>query len=311
MHRTPDQDDDHLLTAIAGEFDLGRVIGATPLAGGGAEVLRLSTDRGEYVIKRPWDPLDVELASAVEARLNQQGIRQARQHRTRGGGLIGSTGHAVQELLPGAIVDRPTTAQTTNLIIHLAAYDRALSVIEPPPALAARDTIWSRVVRTDYLLEHLPSLITRYAPDWLDPASIGPLLAALEAGADALAAEPIQLVHGDLGPDNVLYEGDEVVALIDFTPFHETVLLGLASAIYFFQLHGASPTATQLSNSIDLYGSASGDLDTGVAWTALVRESLRRLATTLAVAEERGTPPADRMARRRYEAAVRLAATLP
>lgn len=301
------------LGGIAREFDLGSVIGASRLSGGGPEVVRLRTDRGDFVIKQPWDRLDVELYAAVEVQLNGQGIRQARQLRRPDGELLSSTGHTVQEFLPGTIGDRPDRTRTSNTMTHLAEFDRVLAGIEAPAALAARDTVWARVVRTDYLLEQLPVLITRHAPAWLDPAPVNRLLKALEAGAAALAAEPIQLVHGDLGPDNVLYDGDDVVALIDFTPFHDTALLGLASAVYCFQLQGASapPRRAEITASFDAYRAGGRELDTAVAWTALVREALRRLATPLAVAEERRTPPAERMTRLRHDAAVQLTAILP
>lgn len=256
------------------------------------------------MIKLPWDPLDVELYARVEQHLNRHGIRQARQHRRPNGDLLSSSGHAVQELLPGKITERPSRGQTINTMAHLAEFDRALADLEPPEALATRDTPWSRVVRTDYLLDRLPGLITDYGPDWLEPAPIESLLVVLRNGATTLAAHRRQLVHGDLGPDNVLYDGDRIVALIDFTPFHDTVLLGLASAIYFFQLHGHPGDRAAIEASIDAYGA-----DRAIAWTALVRESLRRLATPLAVAENGGSF-AEGRTRQRYAAAAQLAALL-
>lgn len=301
------------LDRIAKEFDLGPVIGAAQLSRGGPEVVRLRTERADFVIKRPWDRLDVELYAAVEIRLNREGIRQARQLRRPDGELLSSSGHSVQEFLPGTIGDRPDRTRTSNTMAHLARFDRALAGLEAPAALAERDTVWARVVRTDYLLERLPVLITRHAPAWLDPGPVKRLVAAFESEAPALAAEPTQLVHGDLGPDNVLYDGEDVVALIDFTPFHDSVLLGLASAVYFFQLQGASspPPRAEITASFDAYRCGGGDLDLDVAWTALVREALRRLATPLALAEERGTPPSEKMTRIRYTAARTLAAILP
>ncbi len=300
------------LDGIAREFDLGSVIGAAQLSGGGPEVVRLRTNRGDFVIKRPWDRLDVEVYAEVEAQLNREGIRQAHQLRRPDGELLSSSGHSVQEFLSGTIGDRPGPVQTANTMTHLAEFDRALAGVEVPAALAGRDTVWARVVRPGYLLEQLPTLIARHAPAWLDPAPVDRLLAALEAGADDLAAEPTQLVHGDLGPDNVLYDGDDVVALIDFTPFHDSVLLGLTSAVFFFQVQGvpSPPARAELTASFDAYVSGGGKLDPAVAWTALVREALRRLATPLAVAEDRGTPLREEMTRLRYRAAVNLAAIL-
>ncbi|WP_161606408.1 phosphotransferase enzyme family protein [Microlunatus speluncae] len=304
------------LEVVVGEFGLGPVINSGRLPGGGHDVIKLRTERGAYVIKRPWDRLDVELYAEVEQHLNRQGIRQARQHRRPGGELLASSGHAVQEFLPGMIVDPLDRTRTLNLMRWLADHDRALAAITPPSELAARDTVWARVVRTDYLLTELPGLFARHAPDGLDPAPVRRLLDLLADGAATLAAQPRQLVHGDLGPDNVLFDGEAVLAVIDFTPFHDTVLLGLASAVYFGQLLGTSPAAdrdrqrTEIEESFAAYGTEALSADRSLPWTALVLEALRRLATPLAVVEAGGTPPAPERTRRRYAAAARLAALL-
>lgn len=269
---------DSSLLTVAREFSLGAVLGASHLAGGGPEVFLLRTSQGSYVVKRPWNVEDVELYAVVERHLNAGGIRQARQL-AAAGAYVASTGQAVQELLPGRIVDPPSPAQTRHTLRHLRAYDAALASVAVPAWLTERDTIFTRVTRIDYLLSTLPSLLE-------SPRQLAPVFTTLENSATALEAQPKQLVHGDLGPDNVLVEGDEVVAIIDFTPFHDSVLLGLASATYFFQLLGAAPDRQAIEASFATYG-----VDPALGWPSLCREALRRLATPLATG---GSPTAAR-----------------
>jgi Ser/Thr protein kinase RdoA (MazF antagonist) len=45
-----------------------------------------------------------------------------------------------------------------------------------------------------------------------------------------------RLVHGDIGPDNVLMDGDRVVAIIVFTAHHEPFLFALSSALYWYHI---------------------------------------------------------------------------
>jgi hypothetical protein len=94
-------------------------------------------------------------------------------------------------------------------------------------------------------------------------------------------------------------DGDEVVAIIDFTPFHDTVLLGLASAVYFFQLHDVERGRSEIESSWTTYG-----VDPNAGWSALCREALRRLATPLA------TGGSEQALGRRWKTAVRLAGGL-
>lgn len=269
-----------MIDEVAREFALGAVVSASPLAS--ATLLR--TSRGAFVVKRPWHVSDVELYAVVSRQLNAGGIRQARQLATPSGAYV-AAGHAVQELLPGRIA---VPAQLHHLLRHLRTFDAALAGVAVPSWLAERDTIFTQVTRTDYLLRTLPPRF-----------DLAPLYSVLEAASVALEAQPKQLVHGDLGPDNVLMEGDEVVAIIDFTPFHDSVLLGVASAVYFFQFLDQTPDRAAIEASWATY-----DVDPALAWPALCREALRRLATTLATG---GSPD---VLTRRHEAALHLAALI-
>ncbi|GAB3744064.1 phosphotransferase [Microlunatus parietis] len=274
---------------------------------GHPDVLRLTCATGDFVIKKPWDPLDVELYSRVEVRLNDLGIRQARQLRTSAGALLASTGHAVQEFLSGEVLaDHPGPALTRRFLTHLAEYDSALAGLAVPAELAARDSVWTRVVRPGYLIAELPGLLARQPQLGLDRAPIDRLLGVLSDGPDRLTSTAgRQLVHGDLGPDNVLADRAGLV-IIDFTPYHDSVLLGLGSAVYFFQLHGQDPTRADLEASFASYGA-----DPAAGWATLAREALRRLATPFAAAAERGTGLDETAARRRHRAVATLATLIP
>ncbi len=49
---------------------------------------------------------------------------------------------------------------------------------------------------------------------------------------------PRQLVHGDIGPDNVLLDGERVVAIIDFRPHVLPVLSAASTAPYWYHVYG-------------------------------------------------------------------------
>jgi Ser/Thr protein kinase RdoA (MazF antagonist) len=295
---------------VAQEFDLGTPVTAEPLHGGGPQVVRLTTPRGRFVVKPVYRVSDWELYAVVEQVLNTRGIRQARLFRTSSGGVASSTGHSVQEYLPGVIVDRPGQVQAEQAMRHLAAYDQALATVARPAGaplsdLAAVDTVWTRVASPAYLVDALPRLVRDHAPGWVDPAPVADGLELLTAAAPLIDGLPRQVVHGDIGPDNVLYDGDEVVAILDFTPFHAPALFGLSTALYWYHVHGVGCLDVErIRSSVAAYDEVRrlSGIEGALVVPMLLLEALRRFATPLAVAEESGVPVPEDATRRRYDA---------
>jgi Ser/Thr protein kinase RdoA (MazF antagonist) len=277
---------------VADEFGLGQLLAAWPLAAGHPGVAKLTTTRGSFVVKPAYSVMQAELAERAAVLLSQEGVSQARLLRTTSGALIGASGHAVQEFLHGRACLHPTPAQTVATMRHIGVYHAALGRLPAPPELAAEDTLWQRVASPGYLMAELPGLLRRSG---LPTGHQGVIGAALDRAATALPLIerlPAQVVHGDIGPDNVLMDGDEVVAIVDFTPYCKPVLFAMATAVYWYHLYGhrtLDPAAVRASVTALRECHEWTAIEVS-AWPAmLLLEALRRLATTLALAEETGT----------------------
>jgi aminoglycoside phosphotransferase (APT) family kinase protein len=142
-----------------------------------------------------------------------------------------------------------------------------------------------------YLIAELPGLVRHYG------LAAGPADAAIACLAEhraALGRLPRQLVHGDIGPDNVLLDGEQVMAIIDFTPHVLPVLLAASTALYWYHVYGRPViSADGLAASRAAMGEArpwaAGEDE---LWAVgLVWEGLRRLATTLELARHGGSDP--------------------
>src|SRR5262249_6226589 len=200
---------------------------------GHPEVTRITTDRGVFVVKPGFDETAIELYERAVSLLSAAGIRQARPMRTRTGSLLGPSGYVVQEFLPGRTYLRPTRAQTAATMRNAGEYHAVLAGLEARAQPLRTETIWSRVASADYLVEALPGLLRSSSPDGCqDHREVDSALSRVENGLAQMRALPSQLVHGDIGPDNVLMDGDEVVAIIDFAPLFHPVLFPIASALY-------------------------------------------------------------------------------
>ena len=106
---------------------------------------------------------------------------------------------------------------------------------------------------------------------------------------------PRQLVHGDIGPDNVLLDGEQVVAIIDFTPHVLPVLFAASTALYWYHVYGQrAVSAPGLAASRAAIAEARPwPAAEQELWTAgLVWEGLRRVATTLEEARRADADPA-------------------
>ncbi|HUD39954.1 MAG TPA: phosphotransferase [Streptosporangiaceae bacterium] len=304
---------------IANEFGFGRFIDVSALSGGGAEVMRVTTSSGVFVLKPADDGAHLELAEEAAQVLAKAGLRQAGPLRTLAGGLVSDSGFTAAELLPGALYLRPTRAQALAIMRYLAAYHVALADVAVPPEVAQADTIWTRVTTADYLFGELPGLFDRFGPPGSGGRVVATALGQVESSLSLIRSLPRQLVHGDVAPDNVLMDGDEVVAFVDFTPHYQPVVFAAATAVYWCFVHAhPEPDVDVIWASFDAALDRSGrpdrsaltDVEQAVWPSMLLMEALRRLATPLALAAERGTdvPP---NAGARYDAVAALIQSWP
>jgi hypothetical protein len=293
---------------IATEFALGRVLAVTPLAGG-PDVVKLSTTGGTWVVKPCLNRTTAELYPRVASALNAAGLRQALPPWTAAGSPVSASGYPVQEFLPGRICLQPTAAQIAATMRYIAEYHRVLEEVPPPAELRVVDSIWNRVASVEYLLERLPGLL-RAPGTWpgLPTDCRQTVEAALGLVRDRrplLNRLPRQVVHGDIGPDNVLMDGGRVVSIVDFTPYDEPFLFALSSAVYWYHIYGRDVVdLDSVRGSLAVTGTRRPLTEVeAAAWPAMfVREALRRLTTSLAVADQAGTGPDTAAVVARYRA---------
>lgn len=296
VHAKPDSDAATLLR----DYDVGTLIDAGPLSGGSAVVMRVRTDRGAFVLKPAHRHAEIQLQARAAEYLNDRGIRQARVIATNSGGVVSTEGNVLLEFLPGVIVLRPSRRQTSAAMRHVGAYHRELADL-PGTFTPETESLWQRVADPDYLVAEVPGLLARFERADRDDPATAPALETLDRTRTRLADLPRQVVHGDIGPDNVLMNGNDVVSIVDFTPYHESALFGACTALYWYHVYGrASVDMDGLRASVQALGHER-------RWTAqelallpagLLREALRRLATPLAMAAESGQPPGPSLAPR-------------
>ena len=304
---------DALVLAVAAQFGLGEVVSVGRPTYGGPEVRLVTTEAGSFVLKHFDSPWHAELCDVVADHLNARGVRQARLFRTVDGRVVTRDGYSVQERLPGEVFMSPSPEQHHAVFAYLARHDSALADLAVPAELGTADTVWTRTASAEYLLANLFDLLGRHQGATLQPGPIADALAALAEALPTIASLPAQLVHGDVGSDNVLLDGSNV-AVVDFTPYHQPALFALGTALYWYFVHG-KPDGIDLAGIRSALGSYAEcrsftSAELSVLPAMVLRESLRRLAVPLALGGPSGRGPGS-AADLRYAAAVAVAAALP
>jgi len=283
-----DCDDDTARSALAW-YDIGAVRSLDRLPAGHPAMRKVTTSTGTYLLKPAWRRTDVALLAELAA-LCPDGVRQPEVIRTGAGQLVSPGGYFVQEFLAGELALEPSGAQVRAVMRAVGSLHVALGRLavgyEPD-----RDSVFVQVTDPGFLIAKLPGLLRHYG---LAAGPGGTAIACLAEHQAALGALPRQLVHGDIGPDNVLLDGEQVVAIIDFTPHVLPVLFAASTALYWYHVYRQPAVlAARLAASRAAMAQARPwPAAEEELWAAgLVWEALRRLATTLELARRSGTDP--------------------
>jgi len=302
-----DRDDDAARSALTW-YEIGAVLSLDRLRAGHPALRKVTTSAGTYLLKPAWRRADIALLAELPA-LRSHGVRQPAVIRTRSGELVCPCGYFLQEFLAGEPELEPSGAQVRAVMRAVGGLHVALSTLaagyEPDG-----DSVFVQVTDPDFLLTELPGLLRHFG---LATGPTGAALGCLAEHRAAIGALPRQLVHGDIGPDNVLLDGERVVAIIDFAPQVLPVLFAVSSALYWYHVYGQHALSVAgLAASREAvaearpWSAAENELwVAGLAW-----EGLRRLATALELARRRCADPGP-AAQARLAALEAMTALLP
>jgi len=302
-----DRDDDAARSALTC-YEIGAVLSLDRPPAGHPAVRKVTTSAGTYLLKKAWRRADIALLAELPA-LRPLGVRQPAIIRTRSGELVSAGGYFLQEFLAGEPELEPSGAQVRAVMRAVGSLHVALSrlaVSYEPDA----DSVFVQVTDPDFLLAELPGQLRRFG---LATGPAGAAIDCLAAHRAALGALPRQVVHGDIGPDNVLLDGEQVVAIIDFTPHMLPVLFAVSSALYWYHVHGqqaVSAVALAASRAAVAQARPWSAAEDGLWLAGLVWEGLRRLATTLELAKRAHADPGS-SARARLAAVEAITMLLP
>lgn len=245
------------------QYDLGELLSEEPVSEGNAPCFAVETSLGTYFVKSMArdQAATPALLFAVGQTLCELGVRQPRLHRTRSGGLVSSDGYALFDYLPGRSQQMLSDRQFENHVAHLATYNDALTRVPLVPAtatirdLTALTNHYRKATSIDYLVETFqPELHSLHLSESVRRVSVE-ALAILTDLRPSYEQLPKQLIHADIGPGNILFEGDDVVAFIDLTPEYGSHLYSLCMSLFWHCLYytDKSPDVERIIRGLQLY----------------------------------------------------------
>ncbi len=264
---------------IAEEFGLGQYLSQEPIGRAGRGVLALTTKSGRFVLKPMGDAASAALYAEVERQLNAEGVRQPRIFQKPDGSLISTRGYAAFEFVKGTSCEDLIPARLHSAMAYIAAFHAALARLRVPPGLSDRKDPWSRAASIHFLIDELPKRIDDLDLRTTQRAIAKSCLDFLKERREAFERSA-QLVHSDIGPDNILFLGDEVATIIDFTPHVAPELFALCQFFYWSFLWKMDIRSAEeaVRKSLAIYSEnrpefliAEGALHATLVWAAAFR----------------------------------------
>lgn len=215
----------------------------------------------------------VESAAALTNVAGRHGVRVARPRRARHGGyavLVDDLVLSVAEWVPGRTLSTPVSPeQATQIGTALGRLHRAFATLAPPPAaVTAAEEEWLRWDEEEVVIgwERAKALVRDRGddPEGFDRVALAALaerrdwLAAL--GRMLTGAPPLtrQWVHGDYAAPNLLFDGDRLVAVVDFANAAPHLIAYELGRIAFGPEVALSPHGPTLSAAVlDAYAAAN------------------------------------------------------
>jgi Ser/Thr protein kinase RdoA (MazF antagonist) len=134
------------------------------------------------------------------------------------GGCVSGAGFAVYEFLNGDASYEMNDGRIESLMVYMGRFHEALRQVAVPATVTDNSNPWKKADSLDYILSAFERDIADSKVCDSTRSISRETLDFLRDEREGLEKLPIQLIHGDIGPGNILYAGDSVVSVIDFTP---------------------------------------------------------------------------------------------
>jgi len=242
---------DSLKEIITRNYEIEPIINIEKTSTGSGNTFYVDTKSEKYIIKVNDRPDFVRLYGKIESVLTELGYTQSRIIKTNRNELLTSESAVLYTFLHGESHKNLNITQVENAIKYIKHFNSALLNVPFDPQEIKELNIWDKVKSLDFLInyfeyKHLP----------LEESKILLLTKAIQILSDnmsLLSKIPKQLIHSDLGPDNFLFQNDNVYSIIDFTPEYENEIYSLCQFCYWNHFWISIENEQLISDCLKIY----------------------------------------------------------
>lgn len=209
-------------------------------------VWMLETSQGRFVAKLGQREDHLRLHVRAQQALQEHGLRCNLVVPTAEGSLLTPQGLALFAWVQGECVRTLDAVRRDAALTYLPTYLQALATVPCSEEDFYRRNGWDDAQSLDYLLTYFPEQLAGMPLSGENRAVFLGAIERLRVMQPRLQLLARQLIHGDLGPDHFLFDGNQVIAVIDFTPAYDSPLYAVAQFIYWDDLYPNPSTSCRV-----------------------------------------------------------------
>jgi len=285
--------DTDLFKSITDNYDISPIVSVKPTKNGSGNTFYIETNDGVYIAKLNERIDFVSLYDKIQPILSEQGFLQSKVIRTKKNKLMASELFVLYSFLSGANSNSLNKQQILNAVKYMKFYNSTLASIPFSPLELKVDNHWDKANSLNFIINDFQYSIFELGSQ--NNNVLSDAIQILRGSLPILCDSKKQLVHSDLGPDNFLFTGNDVLSIIDFTPSYEHEFYSLCQFCYWVFLWTDTASKTILDDLLKVYNLTDvSKNDMSIFYTLLIKASLFRVVGMLLSNTEINIPNANK-----------------
>lgn len=268
---------------ISENYSFKSIIEIKKTKNGSGNTYFVKTKREKYVAKINERIDFVNIYDKVQSILNQMNLLQSRIIKTNEGMLMTSEEIVLYEFIDGSNYKTLSKNQFENAIRYIRKYNEALKLLPFKNEEIDLKNHWDRARSIDFIINELPKYLRELEIDDEHKENIYAAINILSRNKGKMSDSNKQLIHSDLGADNFIFKGDQIISIIDFTPEHNNELYSICQFIYWNYLwNNSNINKDEINNCFNVYNfDGKIDIETDFFYMLLINAVLYRIVGPL------------------------------
>lgn len=272
-----------LKSILENNYRLGSIKSIMKTEKGSGDTYLVKTVNQKYIAKVNVRQDFINIYNDVQKLLRQIGFVVSGIMPTADGDICTKCGLVLYEFLDGQSYSNLTYIQMKNALDYLRDYNKALVGVSSTPENILMLNHWDQARSLAFIVEEFPAILSTVQLSDDGNAVIQKAVNILSVNRSFLHHQTEQLIHADLGPDNIMFTDNDVLSIIDFTPEYNHHLYSIAQFVYWnIFWHGSKITHMELNEVLSIYlARSASSFEIKLFSILLVRSAIFRIAGPL------------------------------